>query len=272
MKGILLIALGSHYSKLAYNMAKSIKAYSDIPISCVTDETDSLLLTEYDKIIQPKMCDYMEGYTMNPFYLKTKIYDLTPYERTIYLDVDGIALKDLTPLFAYNFKIQEVGKYRYENSNECQMVWVNKIGKKLSDIYNAYKLPHDTEYPEYNSSIIVFNKSETNEKYFALARKNYMDRRLPFKQIGGFYPDELAWNLASAQLKHYSDSPHIKPIYFEWENKGMAVDVIKQNYYILGMAGGFHYGQLINMYESIVKQFSPHWRWISKNKIFHKNK
>ena len=271
-KGILLIALGKHYSKLAFNMAKSIKQYNDISISCITDETESFLLTEYDNIIRPQLSDYLEGYMKNPFYLKTKIYDLTPYEHTIYLDVDGIALKDLSPLFAYKFKIQEVAKYNYSTSDDCQMVWVNKIGKKLTDLYDAYELPHERDYPEYNSSIIIFNKSIKNEKYFTKARENYLDRRLPFKPIGGMYPDELAWNLTSAQLQQYSEAPHIKPIHFDWENKGMPIGDISKKYYILGLAGGFHYSKVVHLYEQTVKQFSPYWKWISKEKIFHKNK
>jgi len=134
-------------------------------------------------------------------------------------------------------------------------------------------LPHDREYPEHNSSIIIFNKSKKNEKYFERAKKNYLDRRLEFKPIGGLYPDELAWNLASAQLKHYSVEPEVKPIYFAWENKGMlGGETIAQNYYILGMAGGFHNTKLKHLYETTVKQFSSYWKWESMNKIFHKKK
>lgn len=271
-KGILLIALGKHYNKLAYNMSKSIKRFSDIPVACITDETDVNILSAFDNIITPKLCDYMEGYSFNPFFLKTRIYDLTPFDHTIYLDVDGLVLKDLTPLFNHKFKIQEVAKYTYATSNECQMVWVNKADRKLTDLYDAYKLPHDREYPEYNSSIIVFNKSKKNEKYFKQAQKNYFDRRLPFKPIGGLYPDELAWNLASAQLNHYSDKPHIKPIYFYWENKDLTPGDISKKYYVLGMAGGFHQGKLVRLYEETVKTFSPFKKWESRKKIFHKNK
>ena len=97
-KGILLIALGKHYNKLAYNMAKSIKRFSDIPIAVITDDKEEFLLDAFDIIIEPKLHDYLEGYAFNPFKFKTYIYDYTPFEHTIYLDVDGIALKDLTPL------------------------------------------------------------------------------------------------------------------------------------------------------------------------------
>jgi len=271
-KGILLIGLGLHYSKLAYNMALSIKRFSDIPVACITDCKHSDILKAFDHVLKPQMVDYLEGYTFNPFRLKTRIYEYTPFDHTIYLDVDGIALKDLTPLFTSKFKIQEVAKYTYATSDQCQMVWTDKAGKKLTDLYDAYKLPHDREYPEHNSSIIVFNKSVKNQKYFERAKELYNDRRLEFKPIGGLYPDELAWNLASAQLNHYSDRPHIKPIYFQWENKTMNCGGAVDKYYIFGMAGGFFTGKQKAFYETTVRQFSPYWKFDQMRKIFHKNR
>ncbi len=270
-KGILLIALGKHYTQLAYNMAKSIKRFSDIPIAVVTDDTEQFLLDAFDIVIEPKLHDYIEGYAFNPFKFKTYVYDYTPFEHTIYLDVDGIALKDITPLFAHDFLIQEVARYNYENAHTCDMVWVKKAGLRLNDVYDAYGLDHKREYPEYNSSIIVFKKNNKNETYFLLAKKLYLDRKLAFKPIGGLYPDELAWNLASALLKHYNEDK-IKPIYFFWENRNMTGTDIVDNYYILGMAGGFHKTKLKSLYETTVKAFSPYWKFDSMKKIFHSKK
>ena len=270
-KGVLLIALGQHYTQLAYNMAKSIKRFSDVKIAVITDNTDTSLLEAFDVVIEPKTIDYVEGYAFNPFKFKTYIYDYTPFEHTIYLDVDGIALKDITVLFNHDFKIQEVAKYNYENAHTCDMVWVKKAGLRLNDVYDAYNLAHNTKYPEYNSSIIVFKKNEKNEVYFDLAKKLYMDRKLAFKPIGGLYPDELAWNLASAKLRHYSDDTS-KPIYFFWENRNMTATEVKDNYYILGMAGGYHKTKLKSLYETTVKGFSPYWKFDSMKKIFHEKK
>ena len=271
-KGILLIAMGNVYNKLAFNMAKSIKQFSDIQIACITDSTHDDILEAFDVVIKPQMCDYLEGYTFNPFRLKTRIYDITPYDHTIYLDVDGIALKDLSPLFDYKFKIQEVAKYDYSTSDDCQMVWTDKAGKTLKDLYDAYELPKTRKYPEYNSSIIIFEKNKANEKYFNQAKFNYNDRRLEFKPIGGLYPDELAWNLASAQMEHYNERPSLKPIYFSWENKGVTGSQITEKYYLLGMAGGYHNTKLKSFYESNVKKYSKNWKFNSMDKIFHKNK
>lgn len=270
-KGILLIALGKHYTQLAYNMAKSIKQFSDVKIACITDDKEEFLLEVFDIVIEPKLHDYLEGYVFNPFKLKTYIYDYSPFDKTIYLDVDGIALKDITPLFDNKFKIQEVARYNYENAHTCDMVWVRKVDKRLNDLMIAYNLPHDAEYPEYNSSIIVFDKSKINKYYFNRVKKNYLERKIDFKPIGGLYPDELAFNLASAQLSHYPDSNE-KPIYFYWENRDVKASDIKDKYYVLGMAGGFHSTKLKALYETTVKGFSPYWKFDSMKKIFHSKK
>ena len=271
-KGILLIGLGRHYCQLAYNMAKSIKRFNDISIACITEEDDETLLEAFDEVIIPKIGDYMEGYAFNPFKLKTFIYDYTPFKHTIYLDVDGIALKDIEALFKFNFKIQEVGRYKIEEAEKCHMVWAKKAGITIKDIFEAYKLDKERAYPEYNSSIIIFKKNRDNKKYFTQVKRNYLDRRTDFKDIGGYFPDELAFNLASIQLNHYNELPKIKPIYFQWENKTLGATDIEKKYYFLGMAGGFHSSRLKHIYEISVKQFSPYWRWDSMKKIFHKRR
>ena len=52
----------------------------------------------------------------------------------------------------------------------------------------------------------------------------------------------------------------------------MTAGDIVNNYYILGMAGGFHVGKIKAFYETTVKQYSPHWRFNSMDKIFHKKR
>jgi hypothetical protein len=270
MNGILLIGMGKNYSKMAYNMALSIKRKEpNLQIAIITDETDTSILEVFDHIIEPELDDYLEGVQFNPFKLKTFIYNYSPFDKTIYLDVDGICLTKFDKLFEHDFLIQEVARYNSENWDKCAMVWVRKANKHLKDIYEAYKLPLETFYPEYNSSFILFSKSAKNKKYFKQVQKNYMDRKLDFKPIGGRYPDELAFNLASAQLNHYSDNEKIKPIYFQWENKTLPLGDIEKKYNFLGMAGGHHSNRLKHIYEITVKQFSPYWKFESKKKIFH---
>ena len=67
----------------------------------------------------------------------------------------------------------------------------------------------------------------------------YNDRRIAFKDIGGRYPDELAFNLASALTNTYNSTKR-KVMYFHWETKVDNFTEIKKQYLFIGMAGGYH--------------------------------
>lgn len=272
-KGVLLIAMGVHYSRLAFNLTKTIKKHNPgLKVAAITDCEDDFILDEFDEVLKPELEHYVEEFMFNPFMLKTWIYDYSPFDKTIYLDVDTVCLRNFEELFEGSFKIQEVQKWNEQNWDKCAMVWVKQAGKKLQDLYEAYELPFFRLYPEYNSSFIMFEKSEENKKYFNQAKKNYLDRRLEFKPIGGRYPDELAFNLASAQHQQYSHKASKKPMYFQWENKKLPFDQIEVKYFFLGMAGGHHSSHLRRLYEMQVKKLSPFWQFDSRKKIFHDKK
>lgn len=262
-KGVLLIALGREYNKLAYNLTKSIKKHnSTLQVACITDSTDGEFLDAFDQVIKPRPLDYVEGYQFNPFKLKTFMYDYSPFDETIYLDVDAVCLKDISGLFC-DFKIQEVARYDIKEADKSDCVWF----ESLLDIFKLYDLKD--VYPEYNSSFVAFNKSSQNGKYFELVKKMYNDRRFDYTKIGMNYPDEMAFGIASSMLKHYSTDIEV-PICFWWSNKKLTLEEIKEKYYFIGFAGGFVASKYLGYYHGLMKQLSPHWKLEMKNKIFHK--
>ena len=292
-KGVILIAINcdsykkgklSFYGKLAYNMANSIKKHSNTHITVLTDDNclDGINKSVFDNVIKVDIKEYFDQGVINPLKLKPKIYDYSPYDRTIYLDVDGLNIskeRSLDSLFDLlkdsEFEIQEVGRYKKQDYAKCHMVWVSKVGKDIRDIYNAYNIPDENLYPEYNSSFIYFKKNQVNLKFFKQVRDNYIDRRLEWKDMGGRYPDELAFNLASTQLKHYNTIEGFKPIFFQWENDSdrlKGVKPISEKHWFLGMAGGYHFPRLRRLYDSITKaQGSPYHKkcFQSRDKMFH---
>ena len=104
--GILLLLVGSNrtYQHWAENLVTSIRHYSpDLPITIVT--SGMYLQPMYSKGVSYITCP-ADHYTDNGKFApgKAKLHlDLyTPYDRTIYLDVDGIAcgpLEDVAPKF-----------------------------------------------------------------------------------------------------------------------------------------------------------------------------
>lgn len=266
--GIIIIAIYSDfYLNLAINLAKSIRKYhKSLAITIITDKD----VKGFDTI-KPQMQHYMEKGAVNPFRLKTFIYDYSPYDTTLYLDADNLCLKPLDGLFkkveGVEFQLHEVKRWGKENRHKCKMVWLDKMGVPLGDFQEKYGCA-DAVYPEYNSSFIFFKKSPKNKEYFDLVKIAYMDRKTDFRPIGKYYPDELAYGISSAALGHYSSIEHFKPIYHKWEDnkKGGGVNLtrIKENYWFLGMAGGYHTSGLTGIYQRLTKT-----RFNSRKKIFH---
>jgi len=267
LMGIVIIALqNAFYFNLAVNLAKSIEG---IPITLISDQFTHPI---FDRVIKPKFSDHTERIRFNPFKLKTYLYDYTPYEETLYLDADNIALKDIHDLIEklreHDFVMHEVKRWDVTNRDNCKCVWIDKVGVKLKEVLWAYGIPDEHVYPETNSSFIWFKKTPANEKYFSLVKELYMDRRVKYRPIGKCYPDEMAWGLASATLQHYSGLEHFRPIYHRWEasKKGGTINVkaIRQKYWFLGMAGGLHTNDLVRLYKKLTG-----FTFNNREKIFH---
>lgn len=290
--GILLIAVGAwgngFYYQLSYNMAISIKSSNPkTQIALLTDDRDLKYLTDkqrlvFDYVILVSDNHFTENYKINPFLLKTKIYDLTPFDNTLYLDSDGLFVgdKNIDLLFdelkKIDFQIHEVRRYTQEQAHESGMIWTKPKDNSpnlFCELWKAYDLK-DAVFAEYNSSFIWFKKTDANKIYFDKVQENYMDRRLDFKAIGTNYPDEMAWSTATAQLKHYSAKENYKPCYFEWEHTSKELEYIRKNTYFMMMAGGYQIGRLVSFYDNIIKNYrisigDPQpFRFEMLNKIF----
>jgi len=289
--GILIIAIRSNsYGEMAYNLALSLKLSNpDIPIALITDFQclSSLSASQrdvFDHQIHAKKEDYMDQGLLNPFMLKSRIYHYSPFESTLYLDGDNLFMhnqKSLTELMdslkTQNFQMHEVKRYTKSTADTCKMIWIQRKGITLADLWDEYGLSDDTVYPEYNSSFIWWKKNKKNEKFFDQVAINYMDRRVDFLPLGKCYPDEMAWNLTSAQMKQYGEWDGYRPCFFSWENekKDFNVGAIGSKYYFMTMAGGYHSSGLVKGYDSLVKNYrmqakdvNQHYKFSMRDKIY----
>lgn len=271
--GILLIALdgwgSGFYYHLSYNMAISIKLNNPgIQIALLTDDVDLKHLSYkqksvFDKVIHVSMDDYLENYLINPFKLKTKIYDYSPFETTLYLDSDGLYCKENKTILDLignlgTFQIHEVRRYTKANANESGMIWTKlteNTPNHFVELWDKYGLSETDIYPEYNSSFIFFTKNEANKKYFDLVQKNYFDRRVEWKALGTSYPDEMAFNISSAQLQHLSTIESYKPCYIEWEHTEKELEYIRNTSWFMMMAGGHQITKMVTFYDNLTKLY-----------------
>lgn len=193
-KGILLVAIGhGNYTKMAANLAASIKVNSkiDIALACSTPPpamfAESGLINSFINVPE-KM--YVVNGVAEHIKIKTSLYDLSPFDETIFLDVDQIIIKgkDITEVFD---ELKNVD-ITFSNTGVAGMsIW--------ADINEVKKIYGDKPYWNFHSEFIYFNKCETVKKYFDAAKKVYRDNKITSaKKFGhGSMSDELAFQAAA---------------------------------------------------------------------------
>lgn len=240
---ILLIAFGKPgYAKAAYNLAFSLKHFSpDIPITIFHDGILDSLPEEkkiyFDEIRHLEKAD--------PAKIKSQIYDISPFEETLYLDVDGIALKDISPLIAelkkHNYYTHVVGEHKLSDGNKMSsMLWAY-----ADDIVSHYGLDKETILPATNSSIVWFKKCDEVKNLYEQLKSN-LANPIPLKNLryqwGGTQPDELYLNIALAQtgIKY----PREKHMFFGPQLVNKTFEQIVEDNYFLSTFGGRNFTKL----------------------------
>jgi glycosyltransferase involved in cell wall biosynthesis len=258
--GILLLAAGKgSYAGWAANMAASLRYWNpDIPIALAVHGQAGQLATEplYDYII-PIPEEYCKGADgmFAPGKMKLHMDLLTPFEQTLYLDVDGICLKPIGGLFELMQGRTVCSQVVSEHDTKAD--WWPCKWMPLDAVKRVYPL-NEGIIQEINSSFIYFEKSAT--KFFETARQSYID---DYKtQWGNSFPDELAFNVAGnicgIDMKIWNEPKAELPITFKGEKDA----------YFVGLFGGPGSGSIrpMNLYEqgirkpylSVLGTFTPH--------------
>lgn len=286
-KGILLLAIGKPaYIQFAVNMALSIREYGcELPIHLVYGKTDKgellwnwlpddekALFTSHEEMKEVHYQDIIKKgieaeSKLSPGKAKLHINLYSPFDKTIYIDVDGLCVRDLTSLFDLcdgYFHSQTV-KVFTENDEVWACQWMN-----FENVKRYFPMPKTYNIYELNSSFQYFTKEAA--AFYEKARTNY-NEPIPKedfgKSWGGSFPDELALNVATAQM---GIDPTIKgcqyPVYFRnrtgdgmLKDKGMddPLEMIQERHYILGLYGDYRFN-----HHSIVDDFSGYY-----NRILH---
>ena len=216
-RGVLLLVMGQpHYGELAYNMALSIKLDdSEIPICLLIDEEkalDSLSPKQhkvFDQVLKLEASDYLLNGDFNPYYAKTTIYHYSPFEETLFLDVDGIFFNEFKEfqevfdeLLPLDLGITVIDRYSSTPQMDAVLLEEAKGYFWCSDLrllWKAYGLEADSIYPAYNTSMIWFRKKASIQAYFDQVRELYLEPKIHFVKIGDKQlSDEVAFGLASA--------------------------------------------------------------------------
>ncbi len=217
------------YGKWAYNIAHSIKALCDTPIHLVYDKVsiENIDLSVFDS---HKEVSFSKDFCFE----KLRIYDHSPFDETIYLDVDGILLRNPREIF---------------DTLKGSIVWTQPMGtgKKGDDsinymwakndlIYEKFNIPVDNLFTTTQTSIVYFTREAKG--FFNQLKINYDKRLKPieYREMWGKskqHPDELYYSITMAQMGIRLQD--FKPVFFP--EKVIPIEELEK-YYVLSMYGG----------------------------------
>lgn len=247
-KGILLLATGHpYYAHMAFNLLVSLRSFEpELPIAILHDDQGFKLLENYKQdsftksILLPNKL--IGG---DPYKVKLHLDELTPFEKTLFLDVDMLWNNFRSPmeLFAEleGIEFTMINRGRVSSADSTLSRWVN-----LSEVGDAYKLD---EFYDISSELIYF---EGQPKVFAEARKVYNKPKVNVSAFGAGLPDEAFFMIAIEKLGIKLHQCPFEPTY--WEARYFPKQHNRThicNFYALSVGGAFTSNHIKKIYDSL---------------------
>lgn len=228
-KGIILLAMGNRiYGNMAFNLALSIKATNrTIPIILYTDHNATGNLTDKHKAFFTEIRTLAPEYYIYDnkvmyFRAKSRLYDLSPFDHTLWLDADTVFIqgKDVADFFDIDadFLAQTYNLIDLDTGNKTiDTAFHNMIWGDPKQIKRYYKLPDKTLLPQINSSIIAFKKGDVAATMFDTVKELYKNPHPPCEGFRGEFPDEFFFHVAGAMTGIMSPVIPFTPLYGDHE-------------------------------------------------------
>lgn len=288
-RGIILVATGhTNYPKMAFNLALSLKQCDKaILIHLVHTKGNLTGLTELQKIYFDSFTELESNfYTIDNkeqhVYTKTRVFEFSPFEETIFLDVDSIWLpkQDINSLFE-KFKNKDFGFTCYSENDvfpitsERSVFW-NAEGECINDLNKYFKFKKDAIFYHIQSSFLYFKKTDKAKAIFDKAEERFRLKDFGTREWANGMGDEFAFSISLA-LNNVKEEKPYQPIFWYPAGAGQVnlVDRKKlyETYYFVSMAGNRLGTELKNFYNTLVLVYyqrsgkfmtNSRWSWIDK--------
>lgn len=278
-RGVILLALGyPNYGNWASQLAASIHYTSETETVLLTDgKGNSEIAPQYLKHISkvitvPEECYTKDGMS-NYLKAKTYLYDLSPFDETIFLDADMIWLpyKPITELFEQFKDIDYTMISRsdgpIETENNTLIHWA-----KPSEILETYPNVAGKHLYNLSSEFIYFKKNKRIKAFFELVKQFYIDPKVHYRDFGLQVPDELAYTLA---MLHSDVKPHqnvFVPIYWEvHQRRRLPLTEMYNQFYGYSIGGNSTDPITANTFNDLAKMYSERmklgWHYPVRSKV-----
>lgn len=286
-RGITLIVIGNTgYVDWAINMAASIKYHSPnvkIQLMVAEDLYDRAksnpyaFFDIYTKL--PKAAYTDSNGALFPAKLKLTMNKWFYFDETIYLDVDGMVIRDITPLFDTDADLSGdiQGVYDVSQGSEFEhLKWA-----KTATIWEFYGLNDEHRLPAINSSYVFVRKSVLTDTIFKQAYDNLMSNPIPYEHQWHKWgkgkgnkisqPDELYFDIALAQHDYIPENK--VAVYFRLMNENGAYGTLtelQEKYYAIGLFGDMRTNH-ISVREMYDKYMAFVWREMTGQVLYNKH-
>lgn len=241
VRGILLLCFGNaSYAYATWNIIASIRYFNkDINITVCFDESTLKHIPPIENIntiLLTKEQTHNSKGKLEPGKVKTLIYDLSTYDETLYIDVDSILLKDITPLmellsnkdgYFYTTVIDKGGR----DANLLYNGWAD-----MAHIWEYFTLKSNAILPTIQSSYCWFRKCDEAKEFFNAVKKNFY---IPYQYLktrwGGTIPDELIYSGTCAQFGIIPDGDDA--VFFGNKTSHETFEQITEKHYIHTLYG-----------------------------------
>lgn len=239
--GVILIATGKpYYINAAYNLCLSLKAHHrELQVHLITDEVFDFL-----NDVQKFWFDSVERiHSANPFQLKTQLYQLSPFDRTLFLDVDMIwnPAKSLPECM----RMLQGIPFTIANRGLISGEWDWGSPDEMKDYCESNAV--------YNlsSEFIYFEKGEPADSIFEAAQHFYLSNDIIKRRLGGYQPDEPSFTYALAAT---GSKPHVTPFYpcfwmSNHRNSFIGDKEIQDTYWSVSMGGAQMDMRIVKLYQ-----------------------
>lgn len=258
--GILLLALGHpYYGRMAYNLAMSIKAVdSTVDITLVYTEGAIAHINQRNMFVFNNKMLYPD--TEQPFGAKLNIYELSPYQRTLYIDVDTLWINKKSPsdlfekLNGIPFTGITEGFHDYDDPSKSDHSKNYFFWADLEEIKQIWQQVGDRIH-QWRSEFIYFEKCDKIEGLFYDMKCAYEQSHSmkSVKKFANHVPDELAINIATSA---HNINPHIykwQPTYWDRLNGGAmpTIEELQSKYYVISCGSNANGGALRRVYDRV---------------------
>ena len=274
-KGVLLSAWGRRgYIYAAYNLAFSIKHFNRrLPVYLYCDETLLKELSEeqadiFDEIIPIDIALLMQ-HAQAPANIKISAYEHLPFDYTLLLDVDALALQDLEPcideMIALGgpFYSHILDTHTIDKGDHIEHMYWSTANK----IWEKYGLTKDSVLPCTNSSLQFIKKCDQTTRLLERVKTNLNDP-IPLHELrnqwGGTQPDELYLNISLAQEGIVGKAPK-DYLFMGNALSPLPYHKIEEQYAILSIFGGrnFTKPRYTEWYDKLlIKMFREHGKGV----------